>query len=123
MPFLQNFPVRLVIAGLLAFIGLQIHVAMGTDNPVGIAIIYLLFVALAWAGGAFHPKLIGNAFLLALPNVFIPPAILLPLRNTLDPIPISWIIGVVMAIYSAFMVGWMLDLLRKKTGATPATPA
>lgn len=119
MPFLNNFFVRLIVAGVLTYIGLEIHMRAGPTSGIGIAAIYVIFVAYAWAGAAFHPKLIGSALLLALPNIFIPPAVLFPMRAMgfeEDLVLISVVIGVFMSIYSAFMIGWMMDLLRKKTG-------
>lgn len=114
MPFLRNFVVRVIVAGLLAWLSLYIHMdVFEPTNPVGMVVVYILFVGLAWAGANFQIPFLGKAFGYAVPNIFIPPIILLPLRNIFDSITISWLIGAGMAIYSAFMVGWMLKAYDK----------
>lgn len=112
---LNNVPARIVIAAVLVYISLQVHMSKwGSDNmAAGIAFIYFVFVGFAWWAAEFKPAFLGKAFVYALPDLFIPPIILMPLRNTLDSIQISWIIGAAMVIYSTFMVGWMLVAYAK----------
>jgi hypothetical protein len=114
---LNNIPVRIVIIALLVYASLQVHMALGPRDPKGIALIYFTFVALAWWAAEFKQSFLVKAFVYALPDLFIPPIILLPLRNILDSIQISWIIGAAMTIYSTFMVGWMLAAYAKSKSA------
>ncbi|MEO7994681.1 MAG: hypothetical protein ABI743_09820 [bacterium] len=121
MPFLKNFVIRVIVAAILVMISLAIHYELGPRNPIGMAAIYFIFVGYAWAGALWDKPLLGKAFLFALPDLFIPPIILLPLKNTLDDIQISILIGIVMSVYSAYMVGWMMNAYDKAhPSATPA---
>lgn len=134
MAFLETPLIRLALAGALTWLSLWLHMdVFGPTNPVGMAAIYFIFVGYAWAGANFLPKLLGKSVLYALPNLFIPPLIVVPLKKMAPGNPaiaeisenlalVSWIIGILMSVYSMFMVGWMLQASRTEAtkSAVPA---